>query len=144
MVVKTTDTNSRFQHKNSILKRSILTQNMCKNYLRLSYWLSKTTFQPEKVFNRELREYWVFLQTDFCVETARLCPSFWVPLKKATNGAKKIWQFLAICILKWSKEQNSRKIWADCVKRELIWVPVTPKGVESVKYPIHQPCFFIF
>ena len=53
----------------------------------LTLW-AKPNRQPKTDFNQYLGQYWVLLQTDFCVETVRSCRSFWVPWKLHSEQEK--------------------------------------------------------
>ena len=66
------DTISRFWCKNW----STLTQDMSKNVLR---HVEANQTVKLKQFVIITWQYWVFLRTNFCVETMRFCLVFWVP-----------------------------------------------------------------
>ena len=64
-------------------------------------WGSKPNWWLKTVFDWFLKQYWVFLETDFYIETKKSVCLFWVPLKLQTDYkyVYKIW----LCTSKWSK-----------------------------------------
>ena len=105
----------------------------------LTLW-AKPNRQPKTDFNQYLGQYWVLLQTDFCIETVRSCRSFWVPWKLYSEREKnyKIWSFASKMDF---KKPFCGKIWANGAKRVFIWESVSPKEVELVEIS-HAPANF--
>ena len=102
----------------------------------LTVW-AKPNHQPKTVFNQYLGQYWVLLQTNFCVESVRSCWLFWVQWKLHSERKEiyKIWPFTSKIVY---KMQICGKICANGAKRVFFWVSVSPKELESVEIS-HSP-----